>query len=138
MPPPPFCAQDGVTHYRLGRGACQNIGATNKEDLVYPVYLFHRVIQAFSFATKGKLRQKWHIHVFNDKKFHVSIEKVSYKLQNMWKKRVSMPFVFCIFSCLEATKYCVSSRSRRVIRCLLVRGPIQWLSPSVPWLCADF
>jgi hypothetical protein len=110
----------------------------NKEDLVYPVYLFHRVIQAFSFATKGKLRQKWHIHVFNDKKFHVSIEKVSYKLQNMWKKRVSMPFVFCIFSCLEATKYCVSSRSRRVIRCLLVRGPIQWLSPSAPWLCADF
>ena len=27
-PPPPFCAQDGVTRRRLGRGACQNIGAT--------------------------------------------------------------------------------------------------------------
>ena len=28
VPPPPFCAQDGVTHYRLGRGECQNTGAT--------------------------------------------------------------------------------------------------------------
>ncbi len=28
VPPPPFCAQDGVMHCRLGWGACKNIGAT--------------------------------------------------------------------------------------------------------------